>query len=199
MNTDNKGFWYESNWVILVSNLLIPPLGLVLLGNSRHISLLWKCIIAFIATILIVCIIWQFPFIPPIENKQFQPTQSPIEYSNITLDVPLQITSSYNVTIKPTKDEVFLKVLFEITNTSEKEYFYISLLDQPFISNSVGEKILPDATISSDPFGTIQPNEIKSGFFIFRVPLHFDVQSFSIQGNSFFISNNMFEKKRNAS
>jgi len=120
-------------------------------------------------------------------------------YSNITLDTPPEITSLYGVTAKPLKDEVFLKVSFNVTNTSEMEYFYVALLDQPFISNVTGEKILPDATISGDPFGTIQPNETKSGFFIFRVSLHFDVQSFTIQGNSFFISNNVFEKKRNAS
>ncbi len=199
MDTDKKGFWYESNWVILVSNLLLPPLGLVLLGNSRHVSMLWKCFVAFIATVCMGCFIWQLSFVPPVENSQFQLTGSPIVYSNIMLDTPLEITSIYNVAAKPSKDEVFLKVSFDVTNTSEKEYFYISLLDQPFVSNITGEKILPDATISSDPFGTIQPNETKSGFFIFRVPLHFDVQSFTIQGNSFFISNIVSEKKRNAS
>jgi hypothetical protein len=120
-------------------------------------------------------------------------------YSNITWDTSPEITSVYNVVTKPLKDEVFLKVSFNVTNTSEKEFFYVSLLDQPFISNVTGEKILPDATISDDPFGTIQPNETKSGFFLFRVPLHFDVQSFTIQGNPVFISNNVFEKKRNAS
>ncbi|HPJ12628.1 MAG TPA: hypothetical protein PLV00_04455 [Caldisericia bacterium] len=199
MNTDRKGLWYESNWVLLISNLLIPPLGLVLLGNSRHVSMLWKCIVAFIATVCMGCLIWQLSFVPSVENRQFQLTESPMVYSNITLDTPPEITSLYGVTAKPLKDEVFLKVSFNVTNTSEMEYFYVALLDQPFISNVTGEKILPDATISGDPFGTIQPNETKSGFFIFRVSLHFDVQSFTIQGNSFFISNNVFEKKRNAS
>ncbi|MDD4029406.1 MAG: hypothetical protein PHX86_06850 [Caldisericia bacterium] len=200
MSTENKEFWYEKSWVLLVTNLLIPPLGLVLLGNAKKISLPWKCTIALSLYILIACIAWvQFP--PFFASKTDSPSTftNTIQYANISFEEVSAITTPQNLVVKPAKDEFFLKVNFQVSNEGSEEYFYISHLDQPYIYSSDGERLYFDATISMDPFGNIEPKEILSGFFLFRIPTNFNAQSFLIQGSSFFIPEEVTEKKRNAS
>jgi hypothetical protein len=199
MNKENKQYWYEENWVLLVTNLLIPPLGLVLLGNSRNISLAWKCSIALLLSVAIVCFAVQLTPMFSTDKKNVTTFQNPIQYFHITFEEVSTVTTPQNLIVKPAQEEFFLQVHFEIYNDSDEEFFYVSQLDQPYIYSSDGDRLNFDATISMDPFGNIEPKEILSGFFLFRIPPNFKAQTFLIQGNSFFIPEEVLEKKRIAS
>ena len=195
-----KERWFEVPWVIVVFVLFIPPVGFVLLGYSRKCSFIWKIAISCLACFLYFFILYQtMGGVNSSRNLDVNYLQEPFAYSSISFSSTDAAHSLHGIEVQPGEEEVFLQVNYIVRNPSDSPRFYVSLLDEPRLLNEEGREILPDLTVSQEPFGEFKKQEEKSGFLLFRIPQNFYPQSFVIQGSTYEIPENVLQKKENAS
>ena len=174
--------WYENPSVIVLFLILLPPVGLVLLGNSKNPSIAWKFSISLLVFAIVIYVGSQYKLVRNFTDEVPNLSIEQLEYSNVVISSE---NSAFTITgkkIDVPDSEKFLKVSYTISNNEAEEIYYISMLDEPCLEDVDGERVMPDLSISQEPFGLILPNESKTGFLFFRFSKSFIPENFLVRG-----------------
>lgn len=168
---------------IIVLIFLLPPLGLILLGNHPRLSIVAKISTGLLVSIFFVLFFFQYQWSPKPPSKQPGGNEQ-LSYEYIKKEYSQQIENSLGELSKADIEFHFVKLFYTVENKGEKSIFYASLLDQPQLIGS-NQKYSPDLTLSREPFGNIGANKKAEGYLVFEVPSEEKLHSFMIAGQEF--------------
>jgi hypothetical protein len=179
----NKSFdrWYENPTVIVLFLILLLPVGLVLLGNSKNTNIAWKISISLLVFAMFIYVGSQYKLVRQFAVEIPNVSIDQLEYSDVVISSENSAFTMTGKKIDVSDSEIFLKVSYTISNKEAEEIYYISMLDEPCLEDINGERIMPDLSISNEPFGLILPNESKTGFLFFRFSKSFIPENFLVR------------------
>jgi hypothetical protein len=173
----------HSPFLIVMLVFLLPPLGLILLGNHPRISIIAKISTGLIVGIFLLLFFFQYQWTPKLPSNNTNKAEQ-LKYEFIRLEYPEELKNSLDETVKPEGEQNFVKLFFSVENLGEKAIFYASLIDQPRLIGTE-ESYAPDLTLSKEPFGNLGSKHKAEGYLVFVVPLEATLQSFLIAGQEF--------------
>ncbi|MCK5848058.1 MAG: hypothetical protein KAH01_02525, partial [Caldisericia bacterium] len=125
--------WYEIPSVIVVLLFLVPPVGLVLLGNSKKTNIVWKLLIGVLVFAIFAYVGSQYKLTKNTNEELSTLSIEQIEYSEVLITFENSAVSMNGKEVSASSDEKFLKVLYTINNSGSEEIYYISMLDDPCV------------------------------------------------------------------
>lgn len=156
-------------WVLFLL-FLLPPVGLVLLGEQNTVKPFYKYCIALCYGVLLLILLLHYQITPRTshENTGLQDNEQ-VQYRMIRVEYPFELVNGAKETIIKPENEEWIQLFLEVTNTGINNIYYISLTDNPVVLTGE-EAISPDLSLSFEPFGEMAPNETKAGYLVFRIP-----------------------------
>lgn len=173
----------RSPFLIVLLVFLLPPLGLILLGNHPRLSIFAKISTGLIVSIFLLLFFFQYQWTAKIPSNNINKAEK-LKYEFIRLEHPEEVKNSLDETIKPEVEQSFIKIFFSVENLGEKPIFYASLIDQPRLIGTE-ESYAPDLTLSKEPFGNLSSKNKAEGYLVFVVPSEAKLQSFLIADQEF--------------
>lgn len=175
------GCWYENPTIVVLFLILLLPVGLVLLGNSKNTSIAWKISISVLVFATFIYVGSQYKLVRNFVIEVPNVSIDQLEYSDVVISSENFAFTVTGKKIEVPENEKFLKVSYKISNNEAEEIYYISMLDEPCLEDINGERVMPDLSISEEPFGLILPSESKTGFLFFRFSKSFIPENFLIR------------------
>jgi len=156
-------------WIIILL-FLLPPVGLVLLGEQKTVKSFYKYSISLCYVLLLFIFLLHYQIAPKTNQEKtgMQNTEK-VQYKMTRVEYPFELVNGVKETINRPENEQWIHVFLEITNEGSNKLYYISLTDNPIVLTG-DEAISPDLSLSFEPFGEILPGEMKSGYLVFRLP-----------------------------
>jgi hypothetical protein len=118
--------------------------------------------------------------ISPKNNKITNIKSELIVYSFIKAQYADKLYNDLSEEVKPGNEENFICIYFSVNNKSNRDIFYVSIVEDPKIITTDDKEYYPDLSLSDEPFGNIINNRTKEGFLSFRIPKDKKVKSFKI-------------------
>ncbi len=172
--------------IILILLLILPPLGLVLIGNHPKIKLGTKVCTGFLLGSMLIILLLHFQIAPRTQSGETPPLDI-FTYQFLGFHYSPTALNSFNDTFEAEDGFIFAKVEISVINQSKKEQFYVSLVDQPKLYTDQ-ESYSPDLTLSRDPFGYLDAQSRTKGYFIFIIPKEENAVRFLIADQEFDIN-----------
>ncbi len=169
--------------LIMLLVFILPPLGLILIGNHSKLSISVKILSGIVASIFVLLFFFQYQWQPRSKIVE-KPLNVQFSYQFQGYSFPELVLSSLDNMIPAPDDGRFVRIDYTITNLSDIPSFYISLLENPLLMTEAKEYV-PDLTLSREPFGTIEPKQNMEGYLIFQVPANEIPQYFKIAGKEY--------------
>jgi hypothetical protein len=169
--------------LIILLIFLLPPLGLILLGNHPRLSLFAKISSACIVSIFLLLFFFQYQFTPRLPADSLKKTET-LQYELISIEYPKELQNSIDKLTEAKQDHHFVQVFFSVENMGEKSIFYASLIDQPQLIGTE-ETFMPDLTLSREPFGSLGSKKKAEGYLVFVIPIEAKLQRFVIADQEF--------------
>ena len=141
---------------------------------------LWINIVIHSLVVLIIICFFIYFDVTPKTKKLTNNKQEKLEYSFKNSFYSESLNNDLNEEIKPNKEERFFCIEFSVKNLSNKDIFYVSIVEDPKLITTDNEELYPDLSLSNDPFGNINMNKSKEGFLAFRIPSGKSIKTFKI-------------------
>ena len=170
-------------WVVLFL-LLLPPVGLILLGEQRDVKPFFKICIGLCYGLILLLMIQHYQLVPKVMiSETLQHDAEKVQYKMLHVEYPTSLPNGLREIVQKEDKEIWVQVFIEVTNIGKQKIYYISLIDTPVLITEFGS-IDPDLSLSYEPFGEISPQETKIGYLVFRVnpdqtPVTFQIASYS--------------------
>ncbi|MDD4663875.1 MAG: DUF4352 domain-containing protein [Caldisericia bacterium] len=170
-------------WIILLL-LVLPPVGLVLLGEQHHIKPFFKICIGLCYGLILFLFIQHYQLVPrTMVSETLRHDAEKVQYKMLRIEYPSSLPNGLKEYVQKEDTETWVQVFIEVTNIGKQEIYYISLIDSPVLITKSGS-IDPDLSLSHEPFGEISPQETKTGYLVFRLnpdqaPVTFQIASYS--------------------
>lgn len=168
---------------IIVLVFLLPPLGLILLGNHPRLSIVAKISTGLLVSIFFMLFFFQYQWSPKTPLKQLGKIEQ-VSYKYIRTEYSQKIENSLGELSEADIEFHFVKLFYSVENKGEKSIFYASLIDQPQLIGS-NQRYSPDLTMSREPFGNIGAKKKAEGYLVFEVPIKEKLHSFMIADHEF--------------
>jgi hypothetical protein len=145
----------------------------------KNIPLLVKIVIHLLVIFIVVYFFTYFN-ITPKTNKTISNKEEVILYAFMKAQYVEKLYNNLGEEVKPKDEEKFLRIYFSVNNKSNRDIFYVSIVEDPKIFTTDNIEYYPDLSISDEPFGNIINNRTKEGFLSFRIPKDKKVKMFKI-------------------
>jgi len=141
---------------------------------------LWISIAIHSLVVLIIISFFVYFDVAPKTRNIPNNKQENLEYSFKNAYYTEKLNNDLNEEVKPTNEERFLCIEFSVKNLSNKDIFYVSIVEDPKLITTENEELYPDLSLSNEPFGNININRTKEGFLTFRIPFEKYIKTFKI-------------------
>lgn len=172
--------------IIILLLILMPPLGILLLGNHPNIRLGIKVCLGILLSAMLFILMAHFQIVPRTETL----LEHPLDFFSYQVHDFYYASTTLNGLDQPLEAEEgfkFAQLDLSVTNQSIKTQFYASLIDQPELYTDHGV-YAPDLTLSREPFGNLEPQSTTQGYLIFVLPEEEHAIRFLIADQEFIIS-----------
>lgn len=132
-----------------------------------------------LVTLIVICFLIYFDVTPKTKNITNN-KQENLEYSFKNAYYAEKLINDLDEEVTPNKEEKFLCIEFSVKNLSNKDIFYVSIVEDPKLVTLDNEELYPELSLSNEPFGNININKSKDGFLTFRIPVDKSIKTFKI-------------------
>jgi hypothetical protein len=178
-----KNEFLSSPILIILLVFLLPPLGLVLLGNHPRLSIVAKISTGLIVSIFLILFFFQYQWSPKLPSNKLSKIEQ-LTYEFINIEYSNELNNSLNEPVQAETEHYFVKLFFSVENIGEKTIFYASLIDQPQLIGDQ-QNYAPDLTLSREPFGNLGSKKKAEGYLVFEVPIKEKLHNFIIADQEF--------------